>query len=242
MAKESKTAKKTTKTEKSTRSTSSAKTNKTTKTDKAAKNNDNKVIAICIAGVLAVIAIIVIVAVMLAGSNKYSDKFFTSDDTKYVLNLEKADLASGDEQTDQYVPVKAHLVYEYSGDEIKGLKIYYEYADSAAAKKAKDYIVENDPGLTAEGEDSEKKESIYKEVIVDGKFVIITAREAEYEGIKASDVKQQIEFYETMKNSKNNQNSTNSSSSTDAANGGTVNAGGSVDANGNANTNTTENK
>ena len=233
MAKESKTAKKT----KTAKTASSTKTNSAAKTT---KKDDNKIIAICIVGVLAVIAIIAIIGFAIAGNSKYNDKFFTSDDTKYVLNLEKSDLAAGDEQTDQYVPVKAHLVYDYSGDNITGLKIYYEYPDAAAAKKAKDYIVENDPGLTTEGENAEKKESSYKEVITDGKFVIITAREAEYEGIKAADVKQQIDFYEAMKNSKNIQNNTNSSNNTDTSNGGTVDAGGTVNTNGDASK--TENK
>ena len=154
--------------------------------NKKAKNkggNKNIIIGACCAVVVVVVIVVAIVLAVTSG-NRLGDAYFVSDDTKYVLTVESDDMVI-DEEEEAYAPVKTHLVYTYSGDEITGLKAYYEYADNASAKAAYDYILSS-------GEET-------GEVAIDGKYVIITAAPEEYEGLTASDVKQQVEFMEMMK-------------------------------------------
>ena len=152
---------------------------------KEVKSNNSKKVAICVS-ILAIVVVIVAAIIVLVVKNKpLDDTYFVSDDTKYVLTLDSSDISMEDPT---YNPVKSHLVYTYSGNDITGLKAYYEYADNNAAKTAAEYLKQN-----YEGNDQQK-------IAVDGKYVIFTATEAEYEGLTASDIKQQIEFMELLKN------------------------------------------
>lgn len=156
--------------------------------EKSTKNNKNLIIGICAAVV--VIVVIIIAVVLATGGGKggviggLNDSYFVSDDTKYVLTLDADDMYI--EDTD-YAPLKSHLVYTYSGDEVTGLKAYYEYADASAASAAYEFYQANNDGS-------------FKEVALDGKYLILTANEEEYEGLTASDVKQQIEFMQMLNN------------------------------------------
>ena len=147
------------------------------------KDNKNLIIGICAAVVVVVIVIIAIIAI---NANKgINDSYFVSDNSKYVLTL---DMGEADESDDSYTPLKIHYVYTYSGDEITGLKYYYEYADADTAKAANDYIKgqQTDDQLT--------------DIHADGKYVVATASEDLYKDYSASDIKSQIEFYESIKN------------------------------------------
>ncbi len=151
-----------------------------------AKKPINKKLIIGICAVVVVVAIIAVAVILITRNSSIDDSYFVSDNTKYVLTLDSSDVSMDDSN---YNPIKTHLVYTYSGDDITGLKAYYEYADSAAAKDAAEYLKQN-------YEDDETK----AKVSVDGKYVVFTATEAEYEGLTASDIKQQIEFMELLKN------------------------------------------
>ena len=151
---------------------------------KAKKDNKNAIIGGICAAVLVVVIIIVAVVLATGGGNKLNDDYFVSDDTKYVLTIESDDIDYEDSEA-AYIPLKTHLVYTYSGDEITGLKTYAEYADAAAAKAAFEAMKEAGEDVTG--------------VTIDGKYLIMTATEDQYEGMTASDVKQQIEFMEMMK-------------------------------------------
>ena len=151
--------------------------------EKSKKNNKNLIIGIC-AGVVAVIVIIVAVVLATAGSSRLGDSYFVSDDSKYVISMNADEMGLDGEE---YAPNKVHLVYYYSDDEVTGLESYYEYTDNASAKAAYDTII-------AEAGD---EASNYR---LDGKYIVITADESEYEGMTASDAKQQIEFMEMLKN------------------------------------------
>ncbi|MBQ3353165.1 hypothetical protein IJG89_02365 [Candidatus Saccharibacteria bacterium] len=143
------------------------------------KNNKGLIIGVC-AAVVAIIAIIV--GIVLANNHPVlNDDYFVSDDTKYVISMD------GDEITadDEYSPVKTHMVYFYSGDEITGLKMYYEFADEATAKAA--YETYRDE-LPAE----------YTDIYVDGKYLVLTANASQYEGTSADDIKQTVEFLNTL--------------------------------------------
>lgn len=153
---------------------------------KKSKDNKNIIIGVCSA---IVVVIVVTIAIILAtgGNGKIDDSYFVSDDTKYVLTIDSEDVPADDEEEQQYTPLKTHLVYTYSGDEITGLTAYYEYADDASAKAAVDYIKSSD-------------EESYKEVTTNGKYIVAVVNESEYQEMTASDVKQQVEFMEMLKN------------------------------------------
>ncbi len=171
----------------------------------ANKKKDNKNVIIGSICAVVVVVVIVIVAVVLAtsGGNRLGDDYFKSDGQKYVLTIE-TDQTTIEDTEEAYVPVKTHLVYAYSGDAITGLKMYYEYADEATAKKALEE-------MKASAGDEE-----IGEVATEGKYVIITAPEDQYKNLTAADVKAQIEFMEQLKNMNS------SSQGTDSTNGEVV--------------------
>ena len=180
------------------------------KTSKAKKkNNKNLIIGICAAVAVVVAAIIAIVVVNL--NSGISESYFVSDDTKYVLTLDAGQLSFEDEEQ-EINPVKAHFVYNYSGDEITGLTAYYEFADAETAKKALDLYNKE----LKEAEESEKSEGDdmvgYKDASVKGKYLVLTANESQYKDITVSDVKQQIEFMEMLKQMNEQDNSNNEES------------------------------
>lgn len=149
----------------------------------AKKDNKGKIIGgICAA--IIVVALIVVAVVLISRNSGINDGYFVSDGSKYVLTIENE--ATGDETTDAINPVKTHIVYTYSGEDITGMKTYGEFKDNATAQKAFDAIKEA-------GEDMAN-------YAVDGKYIIVTATTDQYEGLKATDVKAQIEFMEGLKN------------------------------------------
>lgn len=149
-----------------------------------AKNKKGLIIGICAAVVVVVAIVVGIVFAVRNGAGGLNDAYFQSDGTKYVLTLESDEMSFDDEE---YTPLKTHLVYTYSGDEITGLMGYYEYENDDAAKAAYNYLLES-------------QSDDYKSISLDGKYVVIEADESEYEDLTAEDVKQQIEFMEMMRN------------------------------------------
>lgn len=152
---------------------------------KSNKDNKNMIIGIC-AGVAAIVVIVVLVVVLVARGGGISDDYFKSDDTKYVLTVETDESTLNDDEK-AYAPVKTHVVYTYSGDEITGMKTYAEYKDSASAKKAYDLMKEADAS-SVEG------------AVIDGKYIVATGTAESYEGMTASDVKSYIEFMDSLQN------------------------------------------
>ncbi|MBR2998592.1 hypothetical protein IKF34_02360 [Candidatus Saccharibacteria bacterium] len=150
----------------------------------AEKSQKNKsiIIGACVA---VVVVIAIILAIVLINKNQgINDSYFVSDGTKYVLTM---DMDQSDPEGDPHTPIKTHAVYFYKGNEITGLKNYLEYENHDQAKSAYEYAKEN------EGDS-------YKEILVDGKYVVLVADESLYENTTAEDVKQQIEFIESLKN------------------------------------------
>ena len=155
---------------------------------KAKKNKDNKNVIIgAIVGVVALIVIIVLAVVLATrGSSKLDDSFFASDDTKYVATVDGDTMGMSDEEG--IAPLKAHIVYFYSGDDVTDMRSYYEFADESVAKKFFDLAKASE-----EGDSSDNYE-------LNGKYVILIADPTEYEGMKTSDAKEQIEFIEMLNN------------------------------------------
>lgn len=176
---------------------------------KQRENKKGPIIGICAA---VVVVIVVIIAVVAINNNRLGDSYFVSDGTKYVLSYEIDQNSVGNSEEAQYTPLKVHQVYTYSGDSITGLKNYYEYKDADSAKKAMDYLNSVSEGKVA--------------ISMDDKYVIITATAEQYEGIKASDVKQQVEALEKLKNEAKNNSSSNN---TTENNGGNENNNGTIE-------------
>lgn len=155
---------------------------------KAKKNNKNMIIGVCVA--VAIVVVIIITAFAVGAGNKLNDSYFVSDDTKYVLTMEGDELGAGITEGDgsEVTPVKTHIVYTYSGDEITGAFFYLEYADEAQAKTA------------YENYQDEWKEEGIKDFKTNGKYLVIEMEASQYEGKTASDVKQEFELYESLKN------------------------------------------
>ena len=154
------------------------------KAKRTKKDNKNMVIVGACAAVVVVVIITVAIVLAISG-NKINDDYFVSDGSKYVLTLDSDDYEF-DEDESEYVPLRTHMVYTYSGDEITGLKTYAEYADEAAAKTAFQAMKDADEDLT--------------NVEIVGKYLVQTATEDQYEGMTASDVKKEIELMESLKN------------------------------------------
>ena len=145
----------------------------------AKKDNKNIIIGACVA-IVAVAIIVIAIVFGVNGKPALNDAYFVSDNTKYVLTLDSEDTE------DETAPVKTHIVYFYSDDEVTGAKYYYEFKDADSAKAALETIQNSLEDANAAS--------------VDGKYIIIVADESEYKDVTASEVKEQIEFMETLKN------------------------------------------
>ena len=173
------------------------------KAKQSKKDNKNLIIGCC-AAIAVVIAIII--TVVLINNNSLNDNYFVSDNTKYVLTIE-----TDESDNDEYAPLKTHLVYTYDGDKVTGMKTYYVYGNNDSAKKAFDALKE-----------AINNEEEAKSMELNDKYIIITASEESYKDLTASDVKQQIEFMESLKNmdldSNNNTSETVEETTTETTN------------------------
>ena len=156
--------------------------------NKSSEKNKGIIIGVCAALVVIALVVVGIVMAVKNGGGGLSDAYFKSDGTKYVLTLDAEDMSFDSEEM---VPVKTHLVYTFSGDEITGLKGYYEYDNVEKAEAAYNYLVEN-------------QKDDFKSIVLDGKYVVVEADESEYEDLTTEDVKQQIDYMEAMKNMESN--------------------------------------
>ncbi|MBR3172886.1 hypothetical protein IKF21_03220 [Candidatus Saccharibacteria bacterium] len=148
------------------------------------KKKDNKNVVVGVVVAIVVVVVVVVAVVLAVRGNGLNDAYFKSDDTKYVLTIDNP--TTGESETNSLEPVKTHIVYTYSGDQITGMKTYGEFKDTDTAKKAFDAIKESGEDMT--------------NYTVEGKYIIITATADQYEGMTANDVKAQIEFMESLKN------------------------------------------
>ncbi len=155
------------------------------------KKNTGAIIGGCIAAAV-IIIVIIVVCVVMASKNNYNDAYFVSDGSKYVISYSEEDLELDD--SSEYKPVKAHLVYYYNGDTITDMKAFYEFSDIETAKAA--YNLYKDAG-----------NGNFKEISLSGKYVVITANESEYANYSASDLKSQTEFNEAVKDAEINESS-----------------------------------
>lgn len=156
------------------------------------KKTNKTIITIISAAVVIIGAIIVAILLINMNTNRLvpsniSDDYFVSDGSKYVLTTEA-------DASDQYGATKSHMVFRYSGEEIKSLVVYYEFINADAAKAA----------LT-DAISQEIKASGAKEVYVKDKYVVAIANESEYTSIKSSEIKSMIDLNESLKGASQNE-------------------------------------
>lgn len=147
------------------------------------KKKLNKNLLIAILGIVVAVIVVVVLVLIRNNSAELSESWFKSDGAKLVLTIESdPSMVAENEQT----PINSHLVYTYSGETVTGLKVYYQYENPVKAQSAYEILHNSNNGQ-------------YKDVLIDGRYVILVAVDSEYEHLKASDVKQQIDFMEMMK-------------------------------------------
>lgn len=155
--------------------------------NEAQPKKSNKILVTVIAAAAVIVGAIIVAVLLIVLNtnpvvpNNLTEDYFVSDSSKYVLTTEA-------ESGDRYGAMRSHMVFQYSGDEIKSLVVYYEFADADAAKAA----------LTDEIS-QEIKSSGAKEVYIKDKYVVAVATEAEYANIKASEIKSMIDLNESLK-------------------------------------------
>lgn len=151
---------------------------------------------------LVVIASLVAVAVVVI--NKFQpqpldDAYFVSDDTKVSINMEPTD-KDRDASSSAKSLVQTHIVYEYDGDNVTGLKTYFEYSDHDTAQSNYEVV---------------KDQPEFEGAVVQDKYIIVTAKPESFQGLTASDVKQQeeaIRQFQSSQKQKSDSGSTKSQS------------------------------
>lgn len=138
------------------------------KTKSKAKNN-NLMTWVFVALFLLIVASIAVILTLNNNNPNLNEKFFVSDNSKYVATID-AD-SFGDDDL-----VVAYDVYYHNGNEITGHKAYYKYASEEVAKDAFPYYqaLEDDEISTIE---------------LNGRFIVLIASPTQYEGLTLDMVK-----------------------------------------------------
>lgn len=146
------------------------------------------IIAGAIVGVIAIVVAVVLIVVFAATRKQtLGDSYFVSDDSKYVLTMDLSD--NSEEEGSDLNPLKSHAVYYYSGDTITGLKTYYEYKTEEAAKTIYDSLKDS------------VEESPAEKIELDGKYIVMTMPASDYENATATQIKEEIDWYNSYVNS-----------------------------------------
>ena len=148
-------------------------------------NNKYLVYGLCGLGSAIVIAVIVWGVLSILNKPPLDDSYFVSDDTKTTISLNPDSETSALHQT--------HVVYEYDGDNVVGMKTYFEYPDAQSASAAYESL---------------KDQPEFKNSEVKDKYIIVTADESQFKGLTASDVRQQAEAIKAYQESQKKDKST----------------------------------
>ena len=126
--------------------------------------------------VVLTIIIMVAVGVSLQVMNNLNDSYFVSDRQKLVLTMNK-EVASFEDG--EYEPDYTHVVYYYSGNEIKNVRIFFAYNNRSDAKYANKKI-----DMTTKPWASKKRQL--------NKYVVFELNKDQYENLTTNDVKDSI--------------------------------------------------
>ena len=157
------------------------KTTKKAKKEKSGKKNRFLVYGVCIGASVLSIAVVVWAVITFMNKPPIDEDFFVSDATKTTVSLTPT--GSDPDSTLR----QTHVVYEYDGDLVVGMKTYFEYPDAESAAAAYE-TAQNQPE--------------FKNSELSGNYIIVTADPKQFEGLTASDIRQQaaaIEAYQAQK-------------------------------------------
>ena len=139
------------------------------KAKRSSKNHKNLIYGACALGTLLIVATATWAILFFFNRPAIDDEFFVSDNTKTTISISPTGSnASFSHQT--------RVVYDYDGENVVGMKTYFEYKDEESAKKAYESL---------------KDQPEFKGAELNGKYIIVTADESQYKGLTASDVEQQ---------------------------------------------------
>ena len=148
------------------------------------KSNKGLLLGVICLGCVAVVAIVAVIIIKLTPPT-LDEEFFVSDDTKTTITLTPD---SDTAKTNELSVVKSHVVYDYNGDNVVGMKTYFEYKSEHAAEQNLEMI---------------KSQPQYSKVELNGNYIIATSKEDQFKGLTASDIKQQAEAMEIYMRTKN---------------------------------------
>ncbi len=127
-------------------------------------------------GLLTVALVVVIVAIVnFTHREKYDSSYFHDSEGKIVLTMNK-DAAALEDSV--YEPNVTHIVYYYEGDNITGVKAFYEYKTEKEARTAFEHL-----GLSNFADSKN----------LSGRFVVFQVKRAMYEGLTVEALKVDIE-------------------------------------------------
>jgi len=113
-----------------------------------------------------------------------SEDYFISNSTKTTINLTPTDSASGSSHR------QTHVVYEYKDDLVVSMKTYFEYEDARSAEIAYETL---------------KNQLEFKDSELVDKYIIVTADASQFEGLTASDIRQQAAAIEAYQKKNSNE-------------------------------------
>lgn len=118
--------------------------------------------------------IIVIVVTIFTSPKINYETYFVTDNNKDVITVEVSE-----EDAVRTNLIRSHIVYTYENDKITSLKTYYEYDNNESAKKSID-------GIRNANQNAES-------IIIDDKYIVVSANKDQYENLAPKDIKQQAE-------------------------------------------------
>ena len=150
------------------------------RTTTATKAKHDNIVYICCA-VFAICAVALITWGIVSMMNKgiSEDTTFASNDTQTTITIEPT-------ESDHSSISHTRTVYEYDGDNVVGMKTYFEYADNEAAKTAYEQI---------------KDQPEFKGAEVIDKYIVVTADPNSFKGLTADDIRQQAEAIKQFQDS-----------------------------------------
>lgn len=127
--------------------------------------------------------LLAVIAIIVNRQEPIPDDYFQSDGTKLVLALTPE--MSAFEENEEYEPEMTYLVYYYEGNEITNAKVYFEYADDAAARTADANISLNDKDWAAGRRRN-------------GRYIVFSVKKEQYENLTKPEVEENIKSLEAV--------------------------------------------
>ncbi|MBQ6375421.1 hypothetical protein IJJ37_00590 [Candidatus Saccharibacteria bacterium] len=130
-----------------------------------------------IATIVVMLIVVVVILAVVSRQEPISEGYFRSDDTKLVLSLTPE--VSAFELNEEYEPEVTRIVYFYDGNKVTGAKIYFEYADEEAARKAYD-------NTSMEGKTWATSRRL------NGRYIVYSVKAEQYKDLTAEQVRENI--------------------------------------------------